>query len=102
MKKIAVILCLLAPLAISSCASYDFRQRTVQQGNLLPQQKIDKLSIGMSKQEVVALLGSTLLAPTFNNDRWDYAYTYRKGNKAQQEKRLVLFFSHGKLIKIQR
>jgi len=102
MNKIVIFLALFATASLSGCASYDFSQRIVQQGNLLPQKKVSQLSIGMSKQQVAQLLGSSLIGPTFNQNRWDYAYTYAKGNKTLEQKRLVLFFRNGNLRKIQR
>ncbi len=88
-------------ITLTSCASYDFQRRVVQQGNLLPQSKIDHLKIGMSKEDVVILMGNSLLSPTFNNNRWDYAYTCRKGGGPMQKKHVVLYFSNNHLTKIE-
>lgn len=87
--------------ALTHCASYDFARRNVEQGNLLPQKKITKLKIGMSKQEVAVLLGSSLLSPTFHNDRWDYVYTHHKGNAKIYIKYLSLYFVNDLLQKVE-
>ena len=94
-------LAILLILSLTHCASYDFSRRIVQQGNLLPQSKIARLHVGMSKESVVALMGTSLLSPTFTNDRWDYAYTWRKGTGRMVKKHLSLYFSNGILTRIE-
>jgi outer membrane protein assembly factor BamE len=87
-------------LSISNCTSYDFARRIVQQGNILSQSRIDKLKPGMSKDEVAILMGSSLLAPSFTQDRWDYAYTWRRGTNDDKIQHLVLYFSNDRLVRI--
>ena len=88
-------------LSLTHCASYDFSRRIVQQGNLLPSAKINELSIGMSKERVANLMGTSLLSPIFDNERWDYAYTWRKGNQPTQVKYLTLYFKNNTLTRIE-
>lgn len=101
MKPILAILTVFLTLALCQCSRYDLSRKVVEQGNLLPQEKIQRLHLGMSKQEVNILMGTSLLSPTFNSNRWDYAYTLRKGSAEPRVKRLVLYFSKDKLIKIE-
>ena len=89
-------------LTLVSCTSYDFSKRTVQQGNLLSQKRIARLTIGMSKTDTAILMGTSLISPMFNNDRWDYAYTCRKGNKPMLVRNLVLYFQHDRLVRIEK
>ena len=88
-------------LSLTNCASYDFSRRVIQQGNLLPQATTDRLRIGMSKEDAAILVGTSLLSPTFNNDRWDYAYTSHKGNRPMHIRNLSLYFSQGRLVRIE-
>ncbi|WP_370637188.1 outer membrane protein assembly factor BamE [Legionella sp. 16cNR16C] len=101
MRLLRLLLALTISFGIASCASYDFSRRIVQQGNLLPQSTVSRLKIGMSKQDVAILLGSSLLSPTFNNNRWDYAYTWRKGSSPLKVKNVSLYFSNGVLTRIE-
>ena len=94
-----IFLVILAFLLIN-CTSYDFSQRIVQQGNLLTCKKISRLRMGMSKDNIAILMGSALLSPTFSRDRWDYAYTTRKGSNSLNMKHVSLYFSNNSLIKI--
>ena len=89
-------------LSLASCASYDFSRRIVQQGNLLPASLVDRLKIGMSKEDTATLLGNSLLSPLFSTDRWDYAYTWRRGSDAIKIRTISLYFNHGTLTRIER
>lgn len=88
---------LLLLLALASCASYDNTNRIVQQGNLLPESKIRQLHKGMSKTEVASLMGTSLISPMFNNNRWDYAYTWRKGSGVDDIKYVVIYFKNDRV-----
>lgn len=89
-------------LSLTNCMSYDFSRRVVQQGNLLSSQKIERLKIGMSKSDVAILMGTSLISPTFNDNRWDYAFTTRKGSGVLVVKNLTLYFAQDKLNRIER
>ena len=78
----------------ASCSSYDFSRTVVQQGNLLPQAKIDRIHKGMSKQQVAIILGTSLISPTFNSDRWDYAYTWRKRGGNIVVRNAIVYFNN--------
>ena len=97
MLLISVLVCLL----LTQCYSYDFARRVAQQGNLLPQSKINRLKVGMSKNDVAILMGNSLISPTFNNNRWDYAYTWRKGSGPIAIKTVSLYFVKGSLVRIE-
>ncbi|KGP62478.1 small protein A, tmRNA-binding [Legionella norrlandica] len=101
MRIITFFICSILTLALTQCASYDFSRRITQQGNLLPQSKIVRLKIGMSKNDVAILMGTSLMSPTFNNDRWDYAYTWRRGKGSIEIRTVVLHFSNGSLAQIE-
>lgn len=101
MRHLTILLCLLTCVSLTNCASYDFSRRTVQQGNILRADKIQRLHLGMSKQDVAILMGTSLLSPNFNNDRWDYAYTIRRGSDALKVKNVTLTFRNGHLAQIE-
>lgn len=100
-SRLPLISILLCCLMLSNCASYDFSRRIVQQGNILAPKKIAKLHPGMKKEEVAILMGTSLMSPTFNNDRWDYAYTWRKGSGNLNKKWLTLYFQNDTLTRIE-
>lgn len=88
-------------LSLTNCASYDFSRRIAKQGNLLPQALVERLKMGMSKEEVATLMGTSLISPMFNNDRWDYAYTIRRGSGPMEIRNLRLHFNHGVISRIE-
>jgi outer membrane protein assembly factor BamE len=98
MRTFIRLLCItLLMFSLSDCASYDFSKRNVQQGNLLPDEKTKQLKPGMSKEDVAILMGTSLMSPMFNNNRWDYTYTYRKGSGTDSVRKLSIYFSNNKL-----
>ena len=91
----------LVVLSLTSCSTYDFSRHIVQQGNLLTESTVSRLNLGMSKQDAAILMGTSLLSPTLNNDRWDYAYTWRKGSTSNAVRHVSLYFSGDKLTRIE-
>lgn len=70
---------------------------TIQQGNIVSEQTSAKLKIGMSKSQVVALLGKPVLDNVFEENRWYYVYTQQKGNEKMIKKGIILYFSGDRL-----
>ena len=101
MRIIILLISVILTLSLTQCASYDFARRIAQQGNLLPQTKIERLKVGMSKNDAAILMGTSLLSPTFNNNRWDYAYTWRRGNGPMEIKTVSLYFTNNTLKRIE-
>ena len=101
MRILILLLGIFLTFTLTQCESYDFARRVVQQGNLLPKSEIDRLKIGMSKEQVAHLMGNSLLSPTFNNNRWDYAYTWRRGTGRMEMRHVSLYFSNNSLVNIE-
>lgn len=101
MRIITLLISVIITLTLTQCVSYDFSRRITQQGNLLPQAKIERLKIGMSKNDVAILMGTSLMSPTFNNDRWDYAYTWRRGSGPIEIMNVSLYFVRDSLTRIE-
>ena len=99
--RIRIILILTSiTLTIIGCTSYDYSREKVQQGNLLSLTQMQRLKIGMSKEDVAILMGTSLISPTFQNNRWDYAYTWQKRGQMKCIKSLSLFFSNNRLSRM--
>ncbi|MGV3740298.1 MAG: outer membrane protein assembly factor BamE [Gammaproteobacteria bacterium] len=100
MKTILILICTV--LSLTHCLSYDFSKRPVQQGNILSEKRIARLKVGMSKSDAAILMGTSLISPMFNLDRWDYAYTWRRGTDANNVRHLSLFFTNDRLVRIEK
>lgn len=101
MRIIIFLISVLFTFSLTQCASFDFSRKVTQQGNLIAAEKLNRLRIGMTKEDAAILMGTSLLSPTFTNDRWDYAYTWRKSSGAITIRTAVLYFSKDKLIRIE-
>ena len=74
----------------------------VEQGNIVDDEKLDQVTEGMSKRQVKYLLGTPMLQDTFNQDRWDYYYSYETGKGRIDRELLTLYFTGDKLAKIEK
>ena len=61
----------------------------IQQGNLLEQEAIDQVTVGMSQSAVQFLLGTPTVADPFHESRWDYPYYMRFGRSKDIERRWI-------------
>lgn len=73
----------------------------VQQGNLVTQEMLAKLKPGMTPSQVRYLLGTPLIVDPFHKDRWDYAYSLRKGGKVIEQRRITVLFENDKLKSVE-
>lgn len=73
----------------------------IQQGNVITQNQISALKVGMSKREVRYVLGTPLVVDPFHTDRWDYFYSFKEGrSKDVEKKRITVVFEAEKLARI--
>ncbi len=77
-------------------------QPDVQQGNILNNADLKEIRYGMSKQEVLFILGTPMVIDPFNEERWDYFYSKIDQRKKETSKRLVTaLFDGDKLVALQ-
>lgn len=89
---------LLALLALAAGCLY---RVPVQQGNLLERDKIAQLQTGMTRTQVMYLLGTPMVPDGFNNDRWDYYDFFDAGRRRVREsRRLTIWFKEDKVERI--
>lgn len=100
MNRILLVFFLAAAPLVSSCVRY--YRPDVQQGNVISQAMVDQLEQGMSKRQVLNILGTPLVVDPFHSDRWDYLFTFRKGSKTtiQDQSQLTVFFENEQLTLI--
>lgn len=72
----------------------------IQQGNVLDASMLARLSPGMEKRQVRFILGTPMIIDTFNQDRWDYVYTYSQGGTGIEQRRVTLFFEDDRLARM--
>ena len=95
-RLLAGLVCGLAAAACSPIYKLD-----IQQGNLFNKDTVDSLKPGMTKRQVTLVMGSPSVVSPFDQNRWDYVSTLRKGNGRMEQKDLTLYFEGDSLVKIE-
>lgn len=84
-------------VVLSACAVHKI---DVQQGNAVAPEKIAQLKAGMTKRQVIFIMGTPLLVDPFHNSRWDYIYSLESKGKMRERRHLALFFDGDELVRI--
>lgn len=84
--------CAILVAGISACGIV--YKLPTRQGNVLEQEKLDRVEVGMSRSQIRFLLGTPLAASPFTEDRWDYLGFYRSP-RGQTAKRVVSLYFDG-------
>jgi outer membrane protein assembly factor BamE len=83
---------LLSFLFISACSIPKVYKLTVQQGNIVTQDMINELKIGMTKRQVAYVMGTPLIRSPYQQERWDYLYTLERRDTVVKNYQVTLFF----------
>jgi outer membrane protein assembly factor BamE len=71
----------------------------VQQGNKLEPQDVERIEVGMTRNQVKFLLGTPVVDDIFRDDRWDYIYYYRPGRSNNPERRWLIVWFDGNIVR---
>jgi outer membrane protein assembly factor BamE len=75
----------------------------IQQGNYLEGRTVDQLQVGMTRSQVRYLLGTPMVPESFDKERWDYLYYFKRGRVHRvQERHLIVWFKDDKVAKFER
>lgn len=99
-KQFLHLILLSVSLFLFSCSYIQPHRLDVQQGNIVEQKQVNQLKLGMSKDQVQFILGTSMLMDVFHSNRWDYIHTMKKGHNNMEQKQLTLYFNADKLIRI--
>jgi len=86
MRKIFLLALICSTLAFTSGCVY---RASISQGNLIEQEDLDQVEVGMTRNQVRFLLGTPLIDDPFHAPRWDYVYYIRIGRNDAAFKRWV-------------
>jgi len=86
MRKTILLSLTFFSLAIASGCVY---RATIAQGNLIKQEDLDQVEVGMTINQVRFLLGTPMIDDPFSRNRWDYVYYIKIGHKDAVRKRWV-------------
>ncbi|HUG72245.1 MAG TPA: outer membrane protein assembly factor BamE [Steroidobacteraceae bacterium] len=74
----------------------------VQQGNLLDREQVSQLQTGMTRTQVIYLLGTPMVPDAFNNERWDYYDFFDSGRgRVRESRRITVWFKDDKVERIE-
>jgi len=82
-------------MALGAVASGCVYRINIQQGNFLDQAAVEQVKAGMTRSQVRYLLGTPMVADSFNKERWDYIYYLKKGRSRHVDSRRVTVFFDG-------
>jgi outer membrane protein assembly factor BamE len=71
----------------------------VQQGNILDKKTVDQLQPGMTKHQVLVLMGSPSVHTPFNQNRWDYVSTQQHRGGPIKIRTFTLSFNNDTLVR---
>jgi outer membrane protein assembly factor BamE len=90
-----IIQCLFLISAVSLLGSGCVYRINIQQGNFLNQSAVDTVKEGMTRSQVRYLLGTPMVADSFDKGRWDYIYYLKKGRSRHVDSRRVTVYFDG-------
>jgi outer membrane protein assembly factor BamE len=93
----------LALTLVSLAATACVYRIDIQQGNLLEDEDIARVEVGMTRSQVQFVLGTPMIADSFHRDRWDYAYYLTRGRSKDVERRwVVVHFDNDRVSRVER
>ena len=98
MKQLIVFTFILSFLFIAGCTSLSPYKVPVLQGNIIEDKDIEKLRPGLTKDQVLYILGTPLASSPLQSYRWDYFYSIKIGNQNFGERKLILLYDSDNLL----
>ncbi|MCB1672457.1 MAG: outer membrane protein assembly factor BamE [Pseudomonadales bacterium] len=89
--------------SLSACGPFQFPgvyKISIPQGNILTQDMVDQLRPGMTKRQVIFVMGTPLVRDPFHQDRWDYVYNFQPGGGQRVGERVTVYFESDQLVRI--
>ncbi|HEZ6697918.1 TPA: outer membrane protein assembly factor BamE [Neisseria meningitidis] len=99
-----LILALSALLGLAACSAervslFPSYKLKIIQGNELEPRAVAALRPGMTKDQVLLLLGSPILRDAFHTDRWDYTFNTSRNGIIKERGNLTVYFENGVLVR---
>lgn len=91
LKKFLILIFILTTGLSGACAY----RIDIQQGNVVTDEMLAKLELGMPKRTVRFVLGNPVLHDSFHANRWDYFYSFSKGWEPEPERQHITVIFEG-------
>ena len=69
------------------------------QGNFISKEQLERLKLGMDREEVKVVLGTPLITSAMHPNRWDYLFAFKRGDTQLVEQRQVTLVFEKDLLK---
>ncbi len=89
-------------IALSACGPLAPAKPNIQQGNEITESEINRIKMGMTKEQVAAAVGSPILLNIFRQDEWNYVYTTSGEHQPFKEKLVSVQFQNNQVVNIQK
>ena len=68
------------------------------QGNFISKEQLEKVKLGMDREEVKVVLGTPLITSVMHPNRWDYVFAFKRGDTQLVEQRQVTLILEKELL----
>ena len=92
------LLILIISLIMISCSNASIYRVSITQGTVFKQEDINKLELGMTKDQVTYVIGQPSFENFFEKNVWNYFFQIKSGDSIELERRLKLVFDEENLL----
>ena len=103
-NTVAITLVLAGLLTLSGCGSWWLprpHRIDIQQGNILSTEAVSRVAAGMTKIEVINIIGKPITTSVFDDERWDYIYSLNRSGDKPKSKRFTVFFQDDIVFRVE-
>ena len=103
MNKLLISVFIVISILTSGCSKglFSVHKLDIQQGNSLKEEDVAQITNGMTKDQVQELLGTPVLEPVFQTNRWDYLYYLKEPDTKPVQRIVSIYFEDDSVIKIE-
>lgn len=94
-------LILVAAIAASLCGCGLIYKLPTRQGNVIDQDELNKVEVGMTRDQVKFVLGTPMAASSLQPDRWDYLGYYKSPRGKTFSRKVTLYFEGDRLARME-
>jgi len=92
--RIFSFLFIISALMLSGCLYH----QPIEQGNVLTQKNMQRISSGMSKETVLSTLGNPVMENIYKDNRLVYVYTLQPSRSTLNKTRFIVTFKNGRVV----
>lgn len=81
-----------------ACAHYAPHHRVIQQGNFIKENQLEQIKIGMTKRQVIHIMGSPVLNTLYSDNKLEYVFTITTDHKITEFEKVVISFDENNLV----